>query len=995
MRSKLFLTAIILLAPGAGGQSASAHATPITYEPQASVVHERLPTRVRIHFSERIEANASGMTVLGPDGIRIDEKDAGIDQADAHFFQASVHDAGMGTYTVVWQVTSADDGHFSKGAFVFSVGKETISAVTAGQIQVQHVTTIPQAVALWLELLGQSIIWGFLLVLVIILKPLKNRLSGMVKNEEVNVLQRRLTFSLCFGIFLVLAGVTTLLVLKTFDLGALRGTGFAATFLIFLRTLDGTHALIRGGLAIMFTLVFFMFRRRIFVDARAISSKEWLLAGIAFLIVLSRTRVSHSAATAFFPALSVAITAVHLLSKELWIGGLLVISITVIPTLAKIKNLLPTAFSYAAFSRAMSVIFGVAGVTGVYIIWLDLKSPHYLFNSTWGEWFIILSLLGGAFAAVRFYHQLAADRSTLLACQNTPQAPVRTRRMVQWFPATFLLEVVIGVMLIFATSFLIITTPPQPPERFTFARHATSQEVGIDLSVNPIEPDKFLVAIADEKTRAVPTLGAVIVKLTNEAQGIGPLTVAVEERAPGRYVFSRSGIPLPGVWRIDVFVSRPEAFDAIASFSLEYPDAITTSRIDPNARSFGWFEIVLLAIALGVLLITVMLYRVSAGRYGAYVALGSSPSAGGDSSPLPPTVLGVVRSLFIAVGTTLVLSVGIWLIDTQFIRTDFEKICRRDGNFWLPSVPIRDGVALSADTTTGCTFNIGLYHLVDANEYAYFTRPRQSGVTITTVPTKPVAGIPIDLSVSIGRIERGQIVGPAEDLGVYHDRILHFVIVGEDLKTFAHVHTEDVGPVTPEIKKSAVFPLRYTFPAAGRYTILIDYVVGGRELSQQSFIEVGDASVSGTNSMEKNSDAITHLDRTLVKDIDGYRVTLEVPKKINTGEVAKLAYAIEKNGVPVHDLEPYLGAAMHIAVVRADLGRITHTHGQPYLPGSAYFQQLFQDYVKYHAHLIPDRFGPKIQARLTFPTQGLYEIFGEFKHAGRVVTTSFIVEAEE
>ncbi len=992
MRSKLFLFIIVIfLALAAGARRASAHATPITYEPEASAVLERLPTRVRINFSEHIEPNASAMTVLGPNGARVDAQNAGTDEANTHFFQTSIRDGGTGTYTVVWQVTSADDGHFTKGAFVFSVGKESASSVTVGQIQIQHVTSIPQAVALWLELLGQSVMWGFLLTLVIIVKPLKNRMRGMMESQGTAAIERRLTVSLCLGIVLMLAGAATLLILKTLDLEELRGTGFIATFRVFAGTLDGAHTLIRSGLALAFAGVFFVFRRRIFADARAVPIKEWFLAGIAFLIILSRARVSHSAATAFFPALSVAITAFHLLSKELWIGGLLVISIAVIPVLAKIKHLLPTAFSYAAFSRIMSVVFGITTVTGIYIIWLDLKSPDYILNTAWGEWFIILSLLGGALAALRFYHQLAADRSMLLVCQETREG--RKQGIMRLVPTTFLLEAVIGVMLLFATSFLIITTPPQPPERFTFTRHAASQGAGIDFSVDPIEPGKFLVTIADEKTRTVPALGDVIVKLTNEERGIGPLVVPVEERAPGRYVFLRSALSLPGAWRVDILATRPEAFDAVASFSFNYPDAVVMSRIDPDARSFGSFEIILLVVTLGVLFITAILYRVSARRYKAYAALTLSPSEG-DTPLVPLAVPGVIRSLLIAIGTILIFSTGLWLVDTQFIKTDFEKLCERDGNFWLPSIPMRDGIALSADTTAGCTFNIGLYHLVDANEYAYFTRPRQSGITITTMPARPIAGVPTDLTVHIGRIERGQIVGPAEDLGVYHDRILHFVIVGEDLKTFAHVHTEDVGPVTPEIKKSAIFPLRHTFPLAGRYTILVNYVIGGRELSQQSFLDVAGAP-AGNDRMEKNSDAIPKLDRALAKDFDGYHVMLDVPQKIKTGEVAKLAYTVEKDGAPVVDLEPYLGAAMHIAVVRADLGHMIHTHGQPYLPGSAYFQQLFQDYVTYHAHFVPDRFGPKIQARITFPTPGVYEIFGEFKHAGHVVTTSFVVEAGE
>ncbi len=62
-----------------------AHATPITYEPEASAILERAPERVRIHFSERIEPKAGSIIVFGPDGSRIDRDNAAMDPQDPHF----------------------------------------------------------------------------------------------------------------------------------------------------------------------------------------------------------------------------------------------------------------------------------------------------------------------------------------------------------------------------------------------------------------------------------------------------------------------------------------------------------------------------------------------------------------------------------------------------------------------------------------------------------------------------------------------------------------------------------------------------------------------------------------------------------------------------------------------------------------------------------------------------------------------------------------------
>lgn len=1004
-KKSLFCIAILLctlLAPC--GNRALAHATPIAYEPESSSLVEKIPPRVRIHFSERIEAGASGISVVDPSGIRTNISGALTDPHDARIYETSLKDTGPGTYSVMWQVVSADDGHFTKGAFAFSVGKESATVSGApGQIQIQHITSIPQAMALFCELLGQSLLVGMLLVFVGIWKPLLKRSRKKIPHEATACVRRRTLSLILTGWFLILIGVGSHLVLKTLDLEQLRGTDFITTFKVFARTLDGTHALVRVALGSVFAGFFFAARKKLFapLEVSAISphrgnstplvSRPVLLTGFAekisvrqgilflllSLMALSRARVSHSAAGSF-PSLSVGISALHLLAKEFWIGGLLVMTTVFMPALRKMNAAASALFSlsHTAFSKLASIAFGLVGVTGAYIVWLDLKSPEYLFATEWGARFIVLSLLGGILFAVRLYHQVAVERSTLTDTTIT-KAP---RRMLSWAPATLILEAGIGVALLFATSILIITTPPYPGERFLFEKQGQSQGADITLQVDPYEPSQFLVTMLKKSpSLASPAPTDISIKLTNEEQGIGPLVIPASLRFPGGFVFPQKDLPISGTWRINLIGRYPNALDATASFTFRYPDDIAKTRIDPEHRSFGAFELFLLLLGFSAGTLSIMLYRESK-------RLNDATLHPYDGDHIRTSTLS---SLAVAFCGLLFVAVFLWISYTQFIKTDFQKRCERDGNFWLQSVPMRDGAALSSDTVTGCTLNIGLYHFVDEREYAFFLRPRQSGVSISTVPQKPTAGKPTDLSVLIEKIEGGQRAGPVEDLGIYHDRIVHMLIVGEDLTTFAHIHPEDIGPVTGAMKQEGRFPLRYTFPKAGRYAIVINYVQGGRELSQQSFLNV-----AGEPRMETNTETVGKLDRSLRKTFDGYGVTLEAPKRISAGEPAKLTYTITKDGKDITDLEPYLGAAMHLALVRSDLGRVVHTHGQAYLPGSAFWERLFQDYVNYHSHFVPDHFGPKIQTRMTFPQPGLYQIFGEFKHNGKVVMTTFVVRVQ-
>ena len=984
MFKKLFLFLSLFVLFSFSTKEVLAHATPITYEPANASLLQAVPDQIRIHFSETIEPKASGIMVFAPDGTRVDSGNAFVDSNDAHFYQTAIKGVGQGTYLVSWQVVSADDGHFTKGAFAFSVGKETVSqANTSSQIQIQHVTSLPQAITVWLELLGQAVLFGVLLILLLVWRPLKNQFKEVVSDdsstshpqgEHSNILKNVGMFMSragVVGVALIVVGAGAFLILKTLDLEQLRVTDFVTTFKVFVGTLDGLHALIRMGLALVFAVVFFVSRRRIFTNER-IGVKEIVLFLIAFLMVLSRSRVSHAAATNFFPSFSIFITSVHLLSKELWIGGLVVFTTVLLPVLSRVKTTQLAKFAFVSFSKVLSIVVGLTAVTGAYIVWIDLKSPVFIFSTEWGGKFIILSLLGGTLLLIRLYHQLIVEKPN-------------SRKLVSWVPFTISLEMFVSIALLLVTSVLILTTPPYPPTRFTFDKQATSQGATIDFQVHPTEQDQFLITVTDAKNQAGIELNDIIATLTNGEKGIGPLVVDTEKRFAGGYVFPRSAMSLPGVWKLDISARRPNAFDATASFSVNYPHEVDQTETLPEHRSFGVFELILLVAVVGFTVGAFFLYRFSNRR--AIALLSNQKSLSGVES----FSFRLIRTYSFGILGVIIIALLLWVINNTLIKTDFENICERDGNFWLQSVPMKDGTALSTDTQTGCTLNLGQYHFIDQREYAYFTRPRQSGIEIKTNPEKPVAWKPTHFTVNVVEIARGQKTGPVQDISIYHDRILHMIIVGEDLKTFAHIHSEDYSPITPEERKAGEFPFHYVFPKAGRYAIVINYVVGGRELSQQSYMDVG-----GEPVMDKVAvNGVKAVDESRTKDFGGYGVALEVPTKIKAGEVTKFTYNVAKDGKSVTDLQPYLGAAMHLAIVPSDLaGRVIHTHGQVYLPGSAFFQQLFQNYVNYHSHFVPDHFGPKIQARITFPTPGVYVLFGELKHDGQVILTSFTVRVE-
>jgi hypothetical protein len=128
------------------------------------------------------------------------------------------------------------------------------------------------------------------------------------------------------------------------------------------------------------------------------------------------------------------------------------------------------------------------------------------------------------------------------------------------------------------------------------------------------------------------------------------------------------------------------------------------------------------------------------------------------------------------------------------------------------------------------------------------------------------------------------------------------------------------------------------------------------------------------------------FDFSTQKTFGDYRVTLKIsPEHIVAGQEARLRYRVGKNGEPVTDLAPYLGAPMHLAVVSSDLDRFIHAHGV--LPGQTHMDHL-------HAAPPPDNFGPEVETEIVFPAPGAYKIFGQTQHQKKILLFDFMVKAQ-
>ncbi|MED4585785.1 hypothetical protein [Brevibacillus choshinensis] len=197
---------------------------------------------------------------------------------------------------------------------------------------------------------------------------------------------------------------------------------------------------------------------------------------------------------------------------------------------------------------------------------------------------------------------------------------------------------------------------------------------------------------------------------------------------------------------------------------------------------------------------------------------------------------------------------------------------------------------------------------------------------------------------------------PVNEFEINHEKLLHLIMVSDDLSSFSHIH--------PEFKGDGKFAVQTSFPSGGKYKMFADFKpVGGSGTTLSEWMNVEGTAAART--------AITP-DAMLVKDVDGKEIELSL-SNAKANEEVTLTYEI-RDGITkkgIQDLEPYLGAVGHVVILSADAEQYLHVHP-----------------------LDEKATGPKAQFATSFPHSGIYKIWGQFQHKGKVITVPFVVEVK-
>lgn len=704
------LLILFLIIPFTSARDASAHATPILYSPAVSSTVSVPPQSIDITFDEEIEAKASGIIVLGPDGSRINSYSQ-LDPSDEKHLFTQISDKGKGTYIVSWQALAADDGHFSKGTFVFSVGTST----TPDNFKIVHESTYAEATIIALEILGQALIIGALIVLAYIYRPLRYRYALVAFDKVIRV---RFKLIITTGVLLIITSALAYLLFKAFQLQQFQHDTLVQSLAILSATLAGRFAVYRLLLILIFGAIFFTFEKRL-VTSQRFSYRDTILLLIIFTLIVARVRVSHAASSSFHPLLSIIINSIHLIFKNIWTGGLIALMIIFTPLLRQLKDLSLASFILTSFSKLTSICLAIAGTTGIYIIWLHLKDPANLLTTGWGIWFVILSIFAAILLGLRLFQQLIIERE-LVNSVNGIKIKRSLREVLMQLSIFYAFEMYIGIAVLFVTSVLIITTPPVN-RYYTFIKEGPSQGLIIQLTEHHYETDNFLITVQDTEKKTPAIIDKLSLTATNEARGIGPIKLKTEQRFDGGYIFPERELSLPGTWRIDITAQRPQTYDATVHLNIDYPQDLAPDHSDIEIRPFNTFAEASIFGAIAILIFSCLLYRYSN-------RLQKNLSSASQTHDKPSSISLHLQGSWVLPAIIVVTLIhvlgGQHTAHSGLLQSRFQRICQANKDTWQESIPARFGKATASISVNGCTTGSGdqQFHFADEREYLYFRK---------------------------------------------------------------------------------------------------------------------------------------------------------------------------------------------------------------------------------------------------------------------------------
>ncbi|MGW3307155.1 copper resistance CopC/CopD family protein [Streptomyces sp. NPDC001073] len=403
----------------AGAGTASAHAALTGSDPTSGVVVDKAPTQISLTFSEKVSTNNDSLRVLDPKGKRVDVGKPSNISGTTYAIQVR---SGLsdGTYTVAWQVVSADS-HPVAGAFTFSVGAPSKTTVSVSDQDVGG------GLVGGLYGFGRYMSYAGFIVMV---GGAAFILACWQRGAGVRALQRLVVS----GWVALTAATLWLLLLRgsyttTGKLGDIFDLNLVGQVL---QTKTGaalvSRLLLLAAAALFIAVLFGAYDKREEEEKRDLTFGLAIGGGVVAAGLAASWALAEHASTGLQPGIAMPVDVVHLLAVATWLGGLsaLLVSLYRAPADNQVGRTAVQNFSRVAFGSVLALV-----ATGIYQSWRQLGSWSAFTDTGYGQLLLVkiglVALLVGIASISRRWTARLADTGETATAAEPAESAVEER----------------------------------------------------------------------------------------------------------------------------------------------------------------------------------------------------------------------------------------------------------------------------------------------------------------------------------------------------------------------------------------------------------------------------------------------------------------------------------------------------------------------------------------------------------------------------------------
>ena len=537
-----------MMAAGAvAAPAASAHAVLVSSTPVDGSRVNTEPAQVRLTFDEPVGLIAADEQVISATGIRADTGRVRLAHGGTTIVLPLRPHLPRGTYSATWRVVSADT-HVVSGSITFGLGVQPGAGVAAPP---DHTGQLDVAADI-----AEGLIYAGLVLLAGITAAARLLWPWTLPSRRV----RGLAWA---GWAAIAAGTAAEFVLQG---PRAVNASWAAVFR--LRDAGGTLGSpfgqeLAARLALLLVIAPLLSRR--WATGRNGRAAD-ILRGAAGLALLISIAVTGHEAAGRDVALALPAAALHLASMSVWLGGLVLLGVTVLPALraGMVTDAGLRRWSITAYSCVICLV-----VTGEYQASRQVSPVQALWSTRYG----VLLLVKVALVAVMLGAAFLAERRIIGAVvpPGAAPGPAVPGRLVRAVRRSVAIETLTAVLVLAVTAVLV----SEPPARTTFGPPVT-------LSA-PLGPDHVRVRI--DSTRRGPqsmtlyvlnAAGAPVpartLTATLSSAQVAALRLTLRRLTPdgSQWTTSAAIVPLPGVWTLtlNVALGPADAYATSASYQV-------------------------------------------------------------------------------------------------------------------------------------------------------------------------------------------------------------------------------------------------------------------------------------------------------------------------------------------------------------------------------------------------------------------------------------------